>query len=89
MRKQLRSSDILFREHGVRNAIKDVKDIIVERMDQVVTKHLLITTILLDDSNFCQRIRLNPDYFQKELNEYVKEINRLLKEYRYGSNSKN
>lgn len=87
MRKQLRSSDILFRVYGVQNLICDVKDIIVEHRDDVVTKHLLITTVLLDDITFCQRIRLSEEYFKKELNQYVKEVNRLLKKYRNASDN--
>lgn len=82
MRKQLRSSDILYREHGVCNAIKDIAYIRVECMNNVVTPHLIVTTVFVDSTTYSERIRTNPEYLQKELNSYVKEVNRLLKMYR-------
>lgn len=86
MRKQLRSSDILFREYNINILIKDVKDIIVERRDNVVIAHLLVTIILLNNTTYSQRIRLNVDYFQNDLNEYVRAANSFLKEYRNANN---
>lgn len=82
MRKQLRSSDILYIEYNVCNMIKDVANITVLRRDDVVAKHLLVTTTLLNSTTYSERIRTNPEYLQKELSSYVKQVNRLLKMYR-------
>lgn len=79
MRKQLRSSDVLFKAKGITNNIKNIEDITVDAREDVVTEHWLCTAFFSNHQSFSYRVRTSEEYFVKELRQFVKEVNRQLR----------